>query len=578
MVFEYSFSIVSQRGAIALLGHKPNPRVASRFVLLVLSILILLGFIGTSEASIYRFMFIESQVNVGSPIVVLQNGTAGTSLIHNNYTSAKVSVLGYGYDLVDNNDTDVDSSADKGTHSNFTAQQYADTFYDTLSEEDTGGAPSYATIVYVGASVSAQNNPTSGTFSFSGVSPEAGDFVLCWWYTRASTKTFTKPSEVTQLYEVADSAYGRLFIGYRIYQSGDSSYAWTSSSVSQASTVYGTSTYRNVNQTNPIDSDSGTPNGWSNVEDPDSPGVNVVTSGACVIPLFGKNNDYSSIIQPSNYNTGGSAATAAGNDASSGVAYRVVTSTGAEDPSAWNLTGGAADDDGYVWTGALKPNLVTSANYELDLEVQWTNVDYDETHEELCIRTGSFSGSEDLMVYVWNISASDWQFLYNLTTSSWNNVSVTDWLNNENFTVRFLGGTETSDASQNYWNIEATLLHIWTEPDHNYDYVLRVNNTDTRPWQIRLKKYYDSSIGRLQNCTIYFHNATDGTSSQLVIENGLFIDETGTWYDLADEETIYIAMTAEANCTGTSSVNAYLEIRVPATTTYRQYAVTFEIT
>jgi len=217
-------------------------------------------------------------------------------------------------------------------------------------------------------------------------------------------------------------------------------------------------------------------------------------------------------------------------------------------------------------------------DFRLDLEVQWTNVDYDETYEELCIRAGTFSGSEDLMAYAWNVSTSDWQFLYNLTTNSWNNVSVTDWLNNENFTVRFLDGTNSSDASQNFWDIDATLLHIWTETDYNYDYVLRVNNTDTDSWKIRLKKYSDSNIGRLQNCTIYFHNATDGTSSQLVIENGLFTNETGPWYDLGNSETIYIAMTTQANSTGTSLVHAYLEIRVPDTTTYDQYVITYEIT
>ena len=38
------------------------------------------------------------------------------------------------------NISDVDSSADKGTHSNFTTQQSADSFFDTLTEENTGGS------------------------------------------------------------------------------------------------------------------------------------------------------------------------------------------------------------------------------------------------------------------------------------------------------------------------------------------------------------------------------------------------------------------------------------------------------
>jgi hypothetical protein len=112
----------------------------------------------------------------------------------------------------------------------------------------------------------------------------------------------------------------------------------------------------------------------------------------------------------------------------------------------------------------------------------------------------------------------------------------------------------------------------------NYDYVLRVNNTISNSWQIRLKKYADSNIDRLQNCTIYFHNSTDGTSSQIYIQNGLYINQNGPWYDLGDSETIYIAMTVQANSTATSYVYTYLEIRTPGTSTYAQYVITFEIT
>ena len=40
------------------------------------------------------------------------------------------------YFYVDNNNSDIDSSANKGTHTNFTAQQYSpDSIYDNLSEE-----------------------------------------------------------------------------------------------------------------------------------------------------------------------------------------------------------------------------------------------------------------------------------------------------------------------------------------------------------------------------------------------------------------------------------------------------------
>ncbi len=111
-----------------------------------------------------------------------------------------------------------------------------------------------------------------------------------------------------------------------------------------------------------------------------------------------------------------------------------------------------------------------------------------------------------------------------------------------------------------------------------FDYVLAVVEQDADPWKIRLQSYSDSNMGRLQNCTIYFHNSTDGTSTQIYILNGAYSQQTGPWYDLDAAETIYIAMTVETNSAGTSTVQAYLEIRIPNTTTYLQYVITFEIT
>ncbi len=114
--------------------------------------------------------------------------------------------------------------------------------------------------------------------------------------------------------------------------------------------------------------------------------------------------------------------------------------------------------------------------------------------------------------------------------------------------------------------------------EHDYDYVLRVNNTDADSWKIRLQKYADSSIGRLQNCTIYFRNATNANSTQLVIENGSFNQIEGPWWNLGSFETMYLVMTVQVNSTGTSRVSVYLEVLIPNTTAYAQYLIAFEIT
>jgi hypothetical protein len=106
----------------------------------------------------------------------------------------------------------------------------------------------------------------------------------------------------------------------------------------------------------------------------------------------------------------------------------------------------------HVWRDA-------GENYELDLEVQWTNVDYSEANEELCIYGGTMS-AEDIMVDVWN--GTGWENVFTNLINGWNNVTVSSYLTSSTFTVRFKGSTETIDTTQDNWDIDATLLHTWS--------------------------------------------------------------------------------------------------------------------
>ena len=110
----------------------------------------------------------------------------------------------------------------------------------------------------------------------------------------------------------------------------------------------------------------------------------------------------------------------------------------------------------------------------------------------------------------------------------------------------------------------------------NYDYVLKIVNQVTDAWKIRLKAYNQSNIGRLSNCTIYFYNG-GGVSRQIYILNGAYSQQFGNWYDLTGLSTVYIAMTVSATSTGTSYVYAYLEVLVPDTSTYNLMIITFEV-
>ena len=98
-------------------------------------------------------------------------------------------------------------------------------------------------------------------------------------------------------------------------------------------------------------------------------------------------------------------------------------------------------------------------NYILDLEVQWTNADYDETNEWLSIYGGTM-GPEALQVDVWN--DTDWVTVLTDLEIGWNSVNVSSYLTSSTFKIRFRDTLQTDDLTQDSWEIDATFLHVWT--------------------------------------------------------------------------------------------------------------------
>lgn len=479
-----------------MLEYSLGFRKIRRLIWLVLTIFVLSGYsLQNAAGSVYYPLSLQPYTTVTTPPVILQAGTKGTSTIYTNNTSALVNVAApvSTYDFVDNNTSDVDSSADKGTHSNFTAQQYGpDSIYDTLTEENIGAEetnPKYA----VTASTSEITGAPDGSYAtvYKGGTCEVID------------------------YEGGTGTIQQVYFNITYYGTVSGTLAWA------------------------YQLDGG---GWNNIED-------LPEGGSSEGPLTRAYNATSLRVSWTwdNLNT-------------TDIQFQNNDDKGPED----------------AYVNAIYVTVVTSSpNFELDLEVQWTNANYTRTNEELCIKTGT-TDAEDLKVYVWNSTGSSWHLVFSdLTASSWNNVSVTSYLVEPNFTVRFLGGTETGDTNQESWDIDATLLHVWT--DQSYDYVLEVTNTVADAWNIRLKKYDQTYIERLKNCTIYFHNG-GGNSRQIYILNGAYDQQAGDWYNLAASSSDYIAITLSATSTGTSYVYVYLEILIPGKSTYSQYVITFEIT
>jgi hypothetical protein len=216
-------------------------------------------------------------------------------------------------------------------------------------------------------------------------------------------------------------------------------------------------------------------------------------------------------------------------------------------------------------------------NYKLDIEEQWTNVNSTATNEELDIYMGAFSTPASILSVQWyNTTSSSWlTIISSLNASTWNNVTVVNYLTSSTFTIQFVN--TTSGTIQSWWQMDCALLHLWT--NSTYDYVLNVVNQVTNTWNVSLQVYGSSNIARLSSATISFY---DGTSSnQIVVNGGSIVQSQGALYNLlgGSGSTVHVSMSnLLANATGSSYLYVYLEILTPNTSTYLLYAITFAIT
>ncbi len=118
----------------------------------------------------------------------------------------------------------------------------------------------------------------------------------------------------------------------------------------------------------------------------------------------------------------------------------------------------AAPDDyehAYIDLVTIRKEVDVS-NFQLDLEEQWTNVNFANPEQDLCIKAGTL-GTEPLYVDVWHNSG--WVNIGSLTglVNGWKNISVASYINSPTFTIRFRDGS-TSDSTIDTWKIDSVLL------------------------------------------------------------------------------------------------------------------------
>jgi hypothetical protein len=234
-----------------------------------------------------------------------------------------------------------------------------------------------------------------------------------------------------------------------------SSYSWSWAN-EEIGWVGQIATFRNVDQTNPI-SVTGSVNQLT-TNSPLSPAV-TTTEDKTMVWLYEVNdNDVNPITGGNPTNTiqiGVDQRNSPGNGIGLITAYYTHPIAGSTGDKQWYLN---AIEETASQQIALLP-LSVPIQAQIDKELQWKNLTTYLKNESLAIKTGSFNGSENIIVEFWN--GTNWQLLIsNLVSNSWNNISINEYLNSSTFSIRFKDENSSLDSIIDSWLIDVVVIHV----------------------------------------------------------------------------------------------------------------------
>jgi hypothetical protein len=219
----------------------------------------------------------------------------------------------------------------------------------------------------------------------------------------------------------------------------------------------GVSEYRNVNQTSYYDKEVNTKSSSGDISIDLNPNID----GSLIIACAGQGGtaDWNNVNNIENLQT------------------FVLTSSGSALGHQMNVNSGSLTlgwDD--LSTRSAIVGAVWSPIYEIDLEVQFNDVNPNLQEEYLCIFTGDLD-EESIFVDYW--SGTNWSTIDSLIANDWNNFTIN--LSSDVFTIRFRDPEEDIvDTTQSQWDIDIVLLHLINQGDPSYklDLEIKWDNVD----------------------------------------------------------------------------------------------------
>ena len=428
--------------------------------------------------------------------------STGASLPYTfNYDVAYALVNVPEYDYVDSQ-TDLDSHADHGTHSSFSAQKATDWTNDTLTEANTNTTVLNNSENFVDNNSSDVDSHANHGLSSNFTGQQDSNVLYNDTLTEANTAGTT--SDVfTDGFE--DGTFNK-WDGNGVTTWGDGATFMATNSSPGAPWVTHSGTYM-------ADADS---NDDGNLT---SDSINAAGMQAIGISFWYMNDDgdgndfYFFVFDGVNWDIITALGDSGTTDEDVWLRYTWITTDSQYFDATFRFGFTASfgsNEGGFI--DDVVVNMTTNNNYELDMEFQWTTADYDETNEYVCIRTGSTFGAENILVKYRN--GGTWNTLVTLTTvNTWYNTTLA--IASETLTLQFLGATEASDTVQSTWQIECSLIHVWS---YGLNYELDLEEQFTSANFSRTSEELCIRMGAMdaEILSVQWWNTTDSTWTTII--------------------------------------------------------------
>jgi FlaG/FlaF family flagellin (archaellin) len=166
----------------------------------------------------------------------------------------------------------------------------------------------------------------------------------------------------------------------------------------------------------------------------------------------------------------------------------------------------------------LNVTRVSSINNQIDFEYQWTTAHFSDSTKRACFYVASHPiGTEALNVYYRN--GTTWTSLGTLTTTGWTNFSAVG-LNSQIYTLRLLGASESSDTTQDTWNIDCLFLDTYNSSNNRIELEYQWINAQYNEQGKTICMYVTSHNGGSEALNVNYWNGANWINLGTVTANG----------------------------------------------------------